>query len=150
MFPKITRSFTITEKASTRDSSWLKAPSSAFTFKTLLWHFAKQALFLVGAFFWSSSEHLSRVAGPRDPKQGACTDYLAVMAPCIIYHGTMDHRMIAKQTHGLGIEARAGLLNTWARYNPYLNVIICSSLRQLLPGPRPEEFRSTISLLFQV
>ena len=26
----------------------------------------------------------------------------------------MDHRMIAKQTHGLGIEARAGLLNIWA------------------------------------
>ena len=59
-------------------------------------------------------------------------------------------RMIAKQTHGLGIEARAGPLNIWTRDNPYLNVIICSSLRQLLPGPRPEEFRSTISLLFQV
>ena len=35
---------TITEKASTRAFSWLKAPTSAFTFKTLLRHYAKQAL----------------------------------------------------------------------------------------------------------
>ena len=34
--------FTITEKASTRAFSWLKA--SAFTFKTLLRHYAKQVL----------------------------------------------------------------------------------------------------------
>ena len=32
--------FTITEKAPTRAFSWLKAPSSAFTFKTLLRHYA--------------------------------------------------------------------------------------------------------------
>ena len=36
--------FTITEKAPTRAYSWLKAPTSAFTFKTLLRHYAKQAL----------------------------------------------------------------------------------------------------------
>ena len=35
---------TITEKASTRAFSWLKAPTSAFTFKTLLRHYAKQVL----------------------------------------------------------------------------------------------------------
>ena len=34
--------FTITEKAPTRAFSWLKAPTSAFTFKTLLRHYAKQ------------------------------------------------------------------------------------------------------------
>ena len=34
----------ITEKAPTRAFSWLKAPTSAFTFKTLLRHYAKQAL----------------------------------------------------------------------------------------------------------
>ena len=36
--------FTITEKTPTRAFSWLKAPTSAFTFKTLLRHYAKQAL----------------------------------------------------------------------------------------------------------
>ena len=35
---------TITEKAHTRAFSWLKAPTSAFTFKTLLRHYAKWAL----------------------------------------------------------------------------------------------------------
>ena len=35
---------TITEKAPTSAFSWLKAPTSAFTFKTLLRHYAKQAL----------------------------------------------------------------------------------------------------------
>ena len=34
----------ITEKAPTRAFSWLKAPTSAFTFKTLLRHYAKQLL----------------------------------------------------------------------------------------------------------
>ena len=34
--------FTITEKASTRAFSWLKAPTRAVTFKTLLRHYAKQ------------------------------------------------------------------------------------------------------------
>ena len=38
------RRFAITEKAPTRAFSWLKAPTSAFTFKTLLRHYAKQAL----------------------------------------------------------------------------------------------------------
>ena len=37
-------SCTITEKAPTRTFSWLKAPTSAFTFKTLLRHYAKRAL----------------------------------------------------------------------------------------------------------
>ena len=32
------------EKGPTRGFSWLKAPTSAFTFKTLLRHYAKQAL----------------------------------------------------------------------------------------------------------
>ena len=32
------------EKAPTRAFSWLKAPTSAFTFKTLLRHYAKRAL----------------------------------------------------------------------------------------------------------
>ena len=41
---------TITEKAPTRAFSWLKAPTSAVTFKTLLRHYAKRALTLVGAF----------------------------------------------------------------------------------------------------
>ena len=36
--------FTITEKAPTRAFSWSKAPTSAFTFKTLLRHYAKRAL----------------------------------------------------------------------------------------------------------
>ena len=36
--------FTITEKAPTRAFSWLKAPTSAFTFKTQLRHYAKRAL----------------------------------------------------------------------------------------------------------
>ena len=35
---------TITEKAPTRAFSWLNAPTSAFTFKTLLRHYAKWAL----------------------------------------------------------------------------------------------------------
>ena len=35
---------TITEKAPSRAFSWLKAPTSAFTFKTLLRHYAKRAL----------------------------------------------------------------------------------------------------------
>ena len=36
--------FVITEKAPTRAFSWLKAATTAFTFKTLLRHYAKQAL----------------------------------------------------------------------------------------------------------
>ena len=36
--------FTITEKTPTRAFSWLKAPTSAFTFKTLLRHYAKRVL----------------------------------------------------------------------------------------------------------
>ena len=35
---------TITEKAPTRAFSWLKAPTSTFTFKTLLRHYAKREL----------------------------------------------------------------------------------------------------------
>ena len=38
-----TVSCTITEKAPTRAFSWLKAPTSAFTFKTLSRHYAKRA-----------------------------------------------------------------------------------------------------------
>ena len=44
--PSVSQSvFTITEKAPTRRTfSCLKAPTSAFTFKTLLRHYAKQTL----------------------------------------------------------------------------------------------------------
>ena len=35
---------TITEKAPTRAFFWLKVPTSAFTFKTVFRHYAKQAL----------------------------------------------------------------------------------------------------------
>ena len=38
------RRFVITEKAPTRAFSWLKAATTAFTFKTLLRHYAKQTL----------------------------------------------------------------------------------------------------------
>ena len=38
------RRFVITEKAPTRAFSWLKAATTAFTFKTLLRHYPKQAL----------------------------------------------------------------------------------------------------------
>ena len=38
------RRFVITEKAPTRAFSWLKAATTAFTFKTLLRYYAKQAL----------------------------------------------------------------------------------------------------------
>merc|ERR1712079_564457 len=43
-YPNVPEDFTITEKAPTRAFSWLKAPTSAFTFKTLLRHYAKRAL----------------------------------------------------------------------------------------------------------
>ena len=36
------QSCTVTEKALTRDFSWLKAPNSAFTFNTLIWDYNKQ------------------------------------------------------------------------------------------------------------
>ena len=42
---KVTRSFSITEKAPLRTFSW---PTSPFTFKTLLRHYAKQALLTHG------------------------------------------------------------------------------------------------------
>ena len=38
------RRFVITEKAPSRAFSWLKAATTAFTFKTLLRHYAKQTL----------------------------------------------------------------------------------------------------------
>ena len=41
---KAIRRFVITEKAPTRAFSWLKAGTTAFTFKTLLRHYAKRAL----------------------------------------------------------------------------------------------------------
>ena len=41
---KVREDFTITEKAPTSTFSWLKAATSAFTFKTLLRHYAKQTL----------------------------------------------------------------------------------------------------------
>ena len=41
---KAIQRFVITEKAPTRAFSWLKAATIAFTFKTLLRHYAKRAL----------------------------------------------------------------------------------------------------------
>ena len=41
---EVREDFTITEKAPNRAFSWLKAPTSAFTFKTLLRHYAKRML----------------------------------------------------------------------------------------------------------
>ena len=41
---QVREDFTITEKAPTRAFSWLKGPTSAFTLKTLLRHYAKQVL----------------------------------------------------------------------------------------------------------
>ena len=38
------RMFVITEKAPTRAFSWLKTATTAFTFKTLLRHYAKRTL----------------------------------------------------------------------------------------------------------
>ena len=38
---KVCKDFTITEKAPTMAFSWLKADTSAFTFKTLLRNYAK-------------------------------------------------------------------------------------------------------------
>ena len=59
-YPEVPEDFTITEKAPIRAFSWLKAPMSAFTLKTLLRHYAKRTLtpltwnwdidVLVGAF----------------------------------------------------------------------------------------------------
>ena len=43
-YPNVPEDFTITEKAPTRAFSWLKAATTAFTFKTLLRHYAKWAL----------------------------------------------------------------------------------------------------------
>ena len=41
---RVVGSFTLPERAPTRAFSWLKVPTSAFTFKTLLRHYAKRAL----------------------------------------------------------------------------------------------------------
>ena len=41
---KLREDFTITEMAPTRALSWLKVPTRAFTFKTLLGHYAKQVI----------------------------------------------------------------------------------------------------------
>ena len=42
-YPNVPEDFTITGKASTRAFSWLKAPTSAFTFKNLFKHYAEEA-----------------------------------------------------------------------------------------------------------
>ena len=39
-YPKVLEDFTIKEMAYTRAFSWLEAPTSAFTFNTLLRHYA--------------------------------------------------------------------------------------------------------------
>ena len=43
-YPNVPEDFSITEKVPTRAFSWLKAATTAFTFKTLLRHYAKQTL----------------------------------------------------------------------------------------------------------
>ena len=43
-YPKVREDITITEKAPNRAFSWLKAPTSFFTFKNLLRHYAKLAI----------------------------------------------------------------------------------------------------------
>ena len=54
---KVLKDFTIiTEKARTRAFSWLKAATTAFTFKTLIRHYAKQAL---------TPRSLNVILGPR-------------------------------------------------------------------------------------
>ena len=43
-YPKVPEDYTIMEKAPTRAISWLKVATTAFTFNTLLRHYAKRAL----------------------------------------------------------------------------------------------------------
>ena len=43
-YATVREEFTITEKAPNGSFSWLRAPTSTFTFKTLLRHYAKQEL----------------------------------------------------------------------------------------------------------
>ena len=43
-YAKVREDFTIMEKAATRAFSWLKAPTSTFTFMTVKRHCAKQVL----------------------------------------------------------------------------------------------------------
>ena len=45
-YPKVREDFTITEKAPTWAFSWLKVATTAFTFKTLLRHYAEWVLTL--------------------------------------------------------------------------------------------------------
>ena len=59
---------TITEKAPTRAFPWLKAPTSAFTFKTLLRHYAKRAL---------TPRSLNVKLGPRHKSQKGRAGWLA-------------------------------------------------------------------------
>ena len=62
------RRFVITEKAPTRAFSWLKAATTAFTFKTLLRHYANRAL---------TPRSLNVKLGPRlkGPSRGLLRDY---------------------------------------------------------------------------
>ena len=58
------RRFVITEKAPTRTFSWLKAATTAFTFMTLLRHYAKRVL---------TPRYLNMKLGPRrnyEPSDG--------------------------------------------------------------------------------
>ena len=59
---------TITEKAPTRAFSWLKAPTSAFTFMTLSRHYAKRAL---------TPRSLNVKLGPRHKSQKGRAGWLA-------------------------------------------------------------------------
>ena len=62
------RRFVITEKAPTRAFSWLKAATTAFTFKTLLRHYAKRVL---------TPRSLNVKLGPRHKSQKGRAGWLA-------------------------------------------------------------------------
>ena len=65
---KVREDVTITEKASTRAFSGLKAPTSSFTFKTLLRQYAKRAL---------TPRSLNLKLGPRHKSQKGRAGWLA-------------------------------------------------------------------------
>ena len=65
---KAIRMFIITEKAPTRAFSWLKAATTASTFKTLLRHYAKRAL---------TPRSLNVKLGPRHKSQKGRAGWLA-------------------------------------------------------------------------
>ena len=70
--------FVITEKAPTRAFSWLKAATTAFTFKTLLRHYAKRAL---------TPRSFNVKLGPRHKSHKGRAGWIA---SCLIAMGSMS------------------------------------------------------------